>query len=323
MEIDRKELKSRAREAMGLTRPRFWTVALVYLLLTVGINDLLLLLPLPADSTDGFSSLPFFVTIFMLLYKVVVDFGLNLWSLWSNRRWNPGLGSLLQGFSIAGRVILMKLMILARVISWGLCLSFVAVLPLFLMDTLLLSFPWLLFIVIGLLYIAIWVMMLRYSLSSYLLADRPDDGAGAAVRRSAELMRGWTWELFKLEISFFGWVILSVLISGLVLVFSLWHSGFFQTLTAVGLEHLLDLTAGYSLWLSGLPLDLLSLSAEQISLFSQYAAVSDSLVTMLLTDLLCLPVLLWLIPYRSVTRAGFYEARLHLQKENIPPMPPL
>ena len=33
-------------------------------------------------------------------------------------------------------------------------------------------------------------------MAPYLLADYPDDGAGAAVRRSVEMMRGRKWELF-------------------------------------------------------------------------------------------------------------------------------
>ena len=33
----------------------------------------------------------------------------------------------------------------------------------------------------------------------------PDDGPAAPIFRSAALMRGWKWDLFKLELSFLGW----------------------------------------------------------------------------------------------------------------------
>ena len=41
MEIDRKELKRRARADMGAAKPPFWVVLLAYLLLTTGVSDLL------------------------------------------------------------------------------------------------------------------------------------------------------------------------------------------------------------------------------------------------------------------------------------------
>lgn len=320
MEIDRKELKRRSREAMGLTHPRFWIVTLVYLLMTLGVSALVSFLPLPSDSETGFSTLAFFATIFVLLYKVVVDFGFNLWSLWASRKLNPGVGALIQGFSVAGRVIVMKLLILARMMFWALGLSFLILLPLLWMDWLT-SFPLLIFMVIGLLYAVVWVLMLRYSLASYLLADRPDDGASAAVRRSAELMRGWMWELFRLEFSFLGWILLSVLLSSIAFALSLWHAGLFHALALFSFSEIPELLAGYSIWQSGVPLDLFSFTSDQLQLYSLYATASDSMWTTLLTDLITLPLALWLTPYRSVARAGFYDARIQLQRENSDPLP--
>ncbi len=320
MEIDRKELKRRSREAMGLTCPRFWIVTLTYLLMTYGVSDLLSLLPFSSGSESGFHAAAFFVTIFLLLYKIVVDFGFDLWSLWASRKLNPGLGALVQGFSVAGRVIMMELLILARVTLWALGVSFVALLPLLLVDSLS-SFPLLMFLMIGLAYGVIWALMLRYALAPFLLADRPDDGAGAAVRRSAELMRGWKWELFRLEFSFLGWILLSLLLSGLAFLLSMWHAGVLHALGAFSFAELPELVAGYSVWQSGLPLDLFSLSAEQIDLYALYATVSDSVWTALLTDLIALPLSVWLTPYRSVARAGFYDARMQLQRESVDPLP--
>ena len=41
-------------------------------------------------------------------------------------------------------------------------------------------------------------------MAPYLLLDRPELGPGAAVRDSVVLMKGWKWELFKLDLSFLG-----------------------------------------------------------------------------------------------------------------------
>ena len=142
---------------------------------------------------------------------------------------------------------------------------------------------------------AIWIFLLRYSLASYLLADRPDDGASAAIRRSVELMDGWKWEMFKLEFSFLGWYLLQLLLSGLPLVLGLYQAGFFPML------------------LSGTPQEL----------YLTYVLTAGSLPVLLASQLLTLPLQLWFAPYLSVTRARFYEFRLQAQQASAPPLPPL
>lgn len=316
MEIDRKELKARAREAMALPQPKFWVVALVYFLMTTGVNNLMSLFSASMDSAIGFNTPTFFISIFLGLYSMVVGFGYTLWSLWTVRRLNPGLGSLIQGFSVAGRVIWMEILIVIKSFLWCIPLAFGFMILLALMPVA--SAPAFL-----LLFLAVWVIMLRYSLARFLLADRPDDGAGAAVRRSVELMRGWTWELFKLEFSFMGWVLLSLALSAAATALVLWQNGFFQLLAAFPAGQLPELISGYSLWINGLELGGLAIDLQRVELYTLYASVTNGPLTALLSNLFTLPLFLWLTPYRSVTLAGFYEARLRTERERIPPMPPL
>lgn len=47
--------------------------------------------------------------------------------------------------------------------------------------------------------------MYRYRLATYVLADAPETGINAAIRRSKEIMKGRKMELFSLEVSFVGW----------------------------------------------------------------------------------------------------------------------
>ena len=54
MEIDRRELKRQAREAIRGSRPSFWVVTLVYLLMTTGVSTLAGLL-VPAPDTGNIS----------------------------------------------------------------------------------------------------------------------------------------------------------------------------------------------------------------------------------------------------------------------------
>lgn len=317
MELDRKELKARAREAMALPRPKFWVVTLVYLLVTTGFSTMVSMISAATVSpATSFSGIGFFLVILTSLFTVVVDFGYTLWSLWAVRRLDPGLGSLIQGFSVAGRVIWMEILIGIKCFLWCVPIGF-GFLCLVLMMPAAYAPAFLL------LYLAVWAIMLRYALAPYLLADRPDDGAEAAVRRSVELMRGWTWELLKLELSFMGWVLLSFALSAAATALILWQNGFFQLLSAFPAGQLPELVSGYQLWQNGLELEGITIVRQQVELYSLYASVSNSLWTVLLSNLFVLPLSLWLLPYRSVTRAGFYEARLQAEQERIPPMPPL
>ncbi len=50
--------------------------------------------------------------------------------------------------------------------------------------------------------------MYRYRLATYVMADMPETGINAAIRRSKEIMKGRKMELFSLELSFIGWRLL-------------------------------------------------------------------------------------------------------------------
>lgn len=289
MKIDRRVLKARAREAMGQTQPRFWAVALVYILLTTGVQIALsLLLSALPGGTSGI-----FLNILFFLYSTVILFGLRLWSLWAWRKLDPGMGALTQGFSIPGRVILMELFIFVRVFGWA--LLFILALSIFALplSAVLAASPILYLPYAGALYVLIWVFMLRYNMAPYLLADRPDDGPSLAIRRSVEMMRGRKWELFKLQLSFLGWEVINWVLSLAVFFFLCAQAGLFQM--PVGLDSLL-----------------------------LYQSVANGLVNVALSGLVTLPLSLWLLPYQEVAQAGFYEEiRQAGPAPGAPEMPPL
>lgn len=286
-QYDRRDLKRQAREAMRLTRPRFWVVCLIYFLLTTGVESILhLLSSYQGSDLAEFSFFIFFCTILYNLYYLVIQFGYTLWSLWTWRKLNPGAGSLLQGFSVAGRVIIMELLIFLRIFLWVVLLAMG-------LTILVLSVPSVPLYLLGilLLYVAVVVIMLRYAAAPYLLADFPDDGASAAVSRSVEMMRGRKWELFKLQFSFIGWYLLQFLLSSGVLLFFLYQSGAFAA--AISTDNL---------WF--------------------YQSVINSIPAFLLSNLITLPLSLWVTPYASVAQAGFYDT-LCCQPRRYDQMPPL
>ena len=289
MTFDRQDLKRQAKEAMGEARPKFWVVTLVFFLLTTVVQwpfqALASILP---DSFPGYATLSIFFSILYSLYTMVIQFGYHLWSLWTWRKLGPDLGSLFQGFSIFGRLLLMEVLIFLRILGWSFVLGFVMLFTSFLIFSPFLFIPYIIA-----LYILFYVLLLRYAMAPYLLADYPDDGASSAIRRSVEMMDGWKWELFKLEFSFFGWYLIQTALSAVVLLLFFSQTGLFEVI---------------------LTLDTMELTFYQQIIWP--ATLVASLVT--------LPLSLWLTPYTEVTMAGFYDLLSHgAQRSDQAEMPPL
>ena len=144
IEINRTECKQQAREAMaaGVVKP--WLITLLYLLMTTGVSFVLDLLP---------AGMSLFLNIAYWMYSAVVLFGYRLWALWTCRRLEPGLESLMDGFSVAGRVLLLELFILGRIIGWAFLFSFLASIPMLFISASLPAMTWALSL---LLYIPVW-----------------------------------------------------------------------------------------------------------------------------------------------------------------------
>ena len=52
----------------------------------------------------------------------------------------------------------------------------------------------------------------RYRLATYFLLDHPEMGALESITQSKQAMKGWKGELFILDWSFFGWLLLVALV---------------------------------------------------------------------------------------------------------------
>lgn len=75
-----------------------------------------------------------------------------------------------------------------------------------------------------------------YSMSCFVLADRPDLTANEARKRSMYLMKGHKWRLFCLDFSFIGWYLLSILTLGIL---SFWVMPYHLTARAEFYQELL------------------------------------------------------------------------------------
>jgi uncharacterized membrane protein len=76
------------------------------------------------------------------------------------------------------------------------------------------------------LFILLWTLLLiipgiiaglRYAMTFYILNDEPELKPLQAIKRSSEMMRGYKWDFFKLQLSFIGWYLLTI-IGGLITI---------------------------------------------------------------------------------------------------------
>lgn len=77
-------------------------------------------------------------------------------------------------------------------------------------------------------YIFLWTLLLvipgiiaeySYAMAPYILQENPELTPSEALSRSKEMMKGHKFELFWLEVSFFGWIILSAFTLGIGIYF--------------------------------------------------------------------------------------------------------
>lgn len=59
------------------------------------------------------------------------------------------------------------------------------------------------------------IKMYSYSLVPFILAENPDMQGTEAITKSREMMNGYKWQTFVLDLSFIGWGILSAITCGL------------------------------------------------------------------------------------------------------------
>ncbi len=58
-----------------------------------------------------------------------------------------------------------------------------------------------------------------YAMTPYIMMEKPDMGINDAITKSRQIMKGRKWHLFWLDVSFTGWMLLSILTLGLALVY--------------------------------------------------------------------------------------------------------
>ena len=204
MTLDRRALKLRAKDTIRNSKPSIITVSLIYLLLGIIINMLSArLMGLNVSQSELTSYMNYamdgnydaalnmigrmqppggahLIDLLLSMLRTVVQAGFIIFLLNTIRAAEPCFGNLLDGFGFFWKIILLNFLMALFVTLW--CM---------------------------LLFIPGIIAAYSYSQAVYILVDDPTKSPMQCLRESKAMMRGHKMELFKLQMSFFGWYLLA------------------------------------------------------------------------------------------------------------------
>lgn len=214
--IQRAQLKQEAKGILREARVSPYLFTLLCLAITLVMNAIDEYTSLPATverllSVDprlaaelppfllnvSFPRLPaMFIDILVLLLTITLGAGVSLYHLGIRRREEMPYATLFDGFGMVGKVVAVGLLRAILIYLW--------------------SF---LFIVPGI------IAAYRYRFAMYNQLENPELSPIDALRMSRVQTSGFKGELFLLDLSFLGWMLLSVLTLGIL---SIWVSPYYQ-----------------------------------------------------------------------------------------------
>lgn len=344
MLYDRVRLKQDARAAMAHANPKTWLVTLVFVLLTGAVSGTVSALapnpmgeyvgalvvdllekgsyqPTLGDLLPGGAAAPAAIgamgltVVFSLaavvvsaLFSIVMSYGYSRYALEVSRREAyAGAGSIFKGFPRLPAVIGSSVLVGIFSLLWGLLIYgvdiFITALVLFLTEGSRVG-TWIglaaLFVIATLVHT---LVTYRYSLTPYFVMDDEKLPAFQAITASVQAMKGNAWKRFVLGVSFLGWELLRWLIT---LAVAAVGGVFAFLIMGSGLGSLAHLGHG---------------SYAQMGMAVMGLAVAI-LVIAIVAVLAQLPLELWLISYKNISYAGFYQL-LAGKAEEIPAPAPV
>lgn len=326
MLYDRVRLKQNARAAMAQANPKTWLVTLVFILLVSVVSGTIsALVPNPIGEAVGvlmgsamesgsFDNLPveeqllgmagalgitalfsMGATVVVAIFSSIMSYGYCRYALEVYRREAyTGVGSIFKGFSRFGAAVGSSVMVGIFSLLWGLLIYgvdvLITVLVLVLTDGSRVG-TWagliVLFIAAALIHA---IVTYRYCLTPYFVMDNGKLPALQAINASVQAMKGNVWKRFVLDLSFLGWELLRWLITIAVA----FVGGILTLLIAgnsIGVLTHLDQGGG-------------AYAQVGIALVGLIVAISLTTIVAVLAQM---PLELWLVSYRNVSYAGFYQ----------------
>lgn len=286
----RRALKREAKRRLHGSAPHFMLVALVYVLLTTGLSELVYWLAGDSGIVGGVLGL--FLNTLVWLFTLVLGVGFSNYALRLARQEENGFGSLFAPFSYAGASIGLSLLVGIFSFLWSLLAAVVfgvllALVLIVLGEILPLAVALSVILYIAAM-VAVAVIVLRYAMAEFALADDPNAGVMEAIRRSVRMMRKHKGRYFVLHLSFLGWD---------ALVAAICAAGALVGVLAAGMD-----------WVTGLYGALEGIQADPWAAYSAVeTAASRLFLWVLLARVVSLPLTLWLQTYRMTACARFYN----------------
>lgn len=233
MELNRKQLKREAKESMARRRPSTYLVALAYVLIVLVLQFLSVRIRYPGLSWRELAALyvgnvdPELLllmlarspgTIGMLLFyaieimSLILGVGFISFCLLVSRREEAGFGSLFDGFGIFFRALWLSVLRALLLTLWALPAVIGSGIVAFIAQGLggvQLAILAIVLMIAGL--VLEIIAAYRYSMCFFILLDAPDKTAFQCLRESRDMTRGFKGKLFVLDLSFLGWMLLSVI----------------------------------------------------------------------------------------------------------------
>ena len=201
--IDRGQMKLDARAAMREHTPSVYLVAFVFLVIMAVLDILSTKLQFPGMTLSEIASMYFedatleravtaamrntsvgarFLGAAIQIMVSMISGGFLLFCLHVSRRSPAGVGTLFDLFAYFFRFLWLEILMGIFIFLWSLLLVIPGI-----------------------------VAAYRYSMALFIFFDDPEKGALQCIRESKEMTRGYKGQLFVLDLSFLGWILLSII----------------------------------------------------------------------------------------------------------------
>ncbi|NCB51151.1 MAG: DUF975 family protein [Clostridia bacterium] len=174
------------------------------------------------------------IDMLLSLMSAMIGIGFTIFTLNVSRRLDNSVGNLFDGFGNFFRFVWLNILIALLITMWSLTFIILAALAVYYNHTAI----FLLFMLAGA--VLALIAAYRYRQAVYILIDNPKMRPIDCIRKSKEMMRGHKAELFMLDLSFLGWVLLTI-----IPFVSIYVYPYTQTTFAGYYDSLLSVEKGY------------------------------------------------------------------------------
>lgn len=177
-------------------------------------------LMLAAVNSNG--GLGVFLNILVVVFGVLMSFGYKQWALRVARGGKPPLSSLIEGFGISGKVMMLGFLKFIFVYFWTLCFIVGGTMPLVMMATLLgpaMMGVVSILAVVGAFYVTLWLHA-RYCLIEFQLSDKADGTAWDAVKQGVQRQKLGFKKIVAYYLSYWRWLLVYLGTQSLYYVFN-------------------------------------------------------------------------------------------------------